>query len=228
MELLLERVPRPGREEEREIAERALREDAHAIETLARANMAFVVHVAKKFRDRGVPLEDLVAEGSVGLMKAIRRFNPANGTRFTTYASFWIRKAIIDALLERPRVVHLPRYARERGRAFPREVSLDAPVPGTKAVTLGERLVDERGRPPIDVLAERQECRRLKRLVLDLSPREQAVLAQRFGLHGGATQTLHDIGASMGLSKERIRQIESGALSRLARRLRPRRPYGWS
>ena len=228
MELLLERVPRPGREEEREIATRALREDARAIETLVRANMAFVVHIAKKFRDRGVPLEDLVAEGCVGLMKATRRFNPANGTRFTTYASFWIRKSIIDALLERPRVVHLPRYARDKGRTFPREVSLDAPVPGTTSVSLGERLVDERERPPIDVLAERQECGKLRRLVLDLSPREQAVLAERFGLHGGAARTLHEVGVSMGLSKERVRQIESGALGRLARRLRPRRPYGWS
>src|SRR5262245_47904622 len=98
MEGLLDRVPRPGREEEREIATRARRDDARAIETLVRANMAFVVHVAKKFRERGLPLEDLVAEGSVGLMKAIRRFDPNNGTRFTTYASFWIRKAIIDAL----------------------------------------------------------------------------------------------------------------------------------
>ena len=228
MELLLDRVARPGREEEREIATRALRDDARAIETLVRANMAFVIHVAKRFRDRGVPFEDLVAEGAVGLMKAIRRFDPGNGTRFTTYASFWIRKAIIDALLERPRVVHLPRYARERGRVFPREVSLDAPVPGTNATTHGERLVDERLRPPIDVLAERDECRRLRRLVLDLSPREQAVLAARFGLHGGTARTLHEVGASMGLSKERVRQIESGALGRLARRLRPRRPCGWN
>lgn len=216
------------REEEREIAARARREDSGAIETLVRTNMTFVVHVAKRFRDRGVPFEDLVAEGSVGLMKAIRRFDPGNGTRFTTYAGFWIRKAIIDALMTRPRVVHLPRYAREKGRAFPREVSLDAPVTGMGAATLGERLLDTHGRPPIEALSEREEQRRLRKLVLDLTPREQAILAERFGLHGGAVRTLNEVGAAMGLSKERVRQIESGALGRLRRRLKPRRPYGSS
>jgi RNA polymerase primary sigma factor len=219
MELRQERIPRPDREEERRLAARARGEDRAAIDTLVRANMAFVVHVAKRFRDRGVPFEDLVAEGSIGLMKAVRRYDP--------YAAFWIRKSIIDALLERPRVVHLPRYARERGRPFPREVSLDAPVPGAPATTLGDRLRDFRIRPAIDALAEREERGRLLRLVLELSPREQAVLADRFGLHGLGARTLTEVGARLGISKERVRQIEAGALGRLKRRLRPRPACGW-
>jgi len=200
-----------------------------SLETVVRAHMPFVAHMARRYRDRGVPLEDLVAEGAVGLLKAIRRFDPNAGTRFTTYASFWIRKGIIDALLERPRVVHLPRYAREQGKPFPREVSLDAPVKTAETTsTWSERLADRGSRAAFDVLADREEHRRLRRLVLDLTPREQVVLAERFGLHGGPARTLGDVGASMGLSKERVRQIESGALSRLRRRLRTPRPAGWS
>lgn len=195
---------------------------------LAEENLSFVVHIAKRYRDRGVPFEDLVAEGSVGLMKAVRRFDPANGTRFTTYASFWIRKAIIDALLEQPRTVHLPRYAREKGRAFPREVSLDAPVRGEAANTLSERLVDSSRPSALEALTECEMHDRVRRLVLELTPREQMVLAERFGLHGGSARTLTEVGATMGLSKERVRQIESGAIETLRRRLRPRRSYGWN
>jgi|RhiMethySRZTD1v2_1073278.scaffolds.fasta_scaffold46671_5 RNA polymerase sigma factor (sigma-70 family) len=198
-------------------------------DTIIRSNMPFVTHVARRYRDRGVPLEDLVAEGTVGLIKAARRFDPDNGTRFTTYASFWIKKAIIEALLERPRVVHLPRYAREKGHAFPREVSLDAPIRVAEGqATWGDRLPDGRARGALETIADREERSYLRRLVLDLSPRERAVLADRFGLHGGPTRTLTEIGASLGLSKERVRQIESGALTRLKRRLRPPRRGGWS
>jgi RNA polymerase sigma factor (sigma-70 family) len=200
-----------------------------AIENLVHSNLPFVTYVARRYKDRGVPLEDLIAEGTLGLMKAVRRFDPKNGARFTTYASFWIKKAIIEALLERPRVVHLPRYAREKGHAFPREVSLDAPVRIAETdATWGDRLPDTRAHGTLESIADREERRRLRSLVLDLSPREQAVLAERFGLHGGPVRTLTEIGTSLGLSKERVRQIESGALSRLKRRLRPPRRGGWS
>jgi RNA polymerase primary sigma factor len=200
-----------------------------ATENLVRSNLPFVTYVARRYKDRGVPLEDLIAEGAVGLMKAVRRFDPENGTRFTTYASFWIKKAIIEALLTRPRVVHLPRYAREKGHAFPRELSLDAPMRIAETnSTWGDRLPDTRSRGAVETLADREERRRLRRLVLDLPPREQAVLAERFGLHGGPVRTLTEIGTALGLSKERVRQIESGALSRLKRRLRPPRRGGWS
>src|SRR5262245_17669842 len=198
-------------------------------DTIVQSNLPFVTYVALRYVDRGVPLEDLIAEGTIGLLKAVRRFDPGNGTRFTTYASYWIRKSIIEALLERPRVVHLPRYAREKGHAFPRELSLDAPIRVAEAnATWGDRLPDTRSRGALESIADREERRRLRGFVLELAPREQAVLAQRFGLHGGPVRTLTEIGTSLGLSKERVRQIESSALARLKRRLRPPRRGGWS
>ena len=212
---LADRHTRPGREEEGAITDRARRHDAQAIERLVIANLPFVVHVAKDFRGRGVPFEDLLSEGCVGLLKAIRRFDPASGTRFMTYASFWVRKAILQALVDQPRTVRVPRYAREQGRFAPREVRIDAEVAGLGEVTFAERLVD-RGRPsPAESLISRQERRRLRGHVLALSHREQAVIASRFGLLGEPAQTLNEVGLRLGISRERVRQIEAGALKRL-------------
>jgi len=206
---------RPGREEEGAITEKARRHDTEAIERLVVANLPFVVLVARDFRGRGVPFEDLLSEGCVGLLKAIRRFDPATGTRFMTYAGFWVRKAILQALVDQPRTVRVPRYARERGRATFREIRIDAEAPGSGGDTLAERIAD-RSRPgAADSLISRQERRRLRRHVLELSQREQAVITSRFGLLGEPAQTLNEVGRRLGISRERVRQIEVGALSRL-------------
>jgi RNA polymerase primary sigma factor len=206
---------RPGRGEEGAITVRARGDDAEAIERLVLANLPFVIHVAKEFRGRGVPFEDLLSEGCVGLLKAIRRFDPATGTRFMTYASFWVRKAIFQALVDQSRTVRVPRYAREQGRMAPRELRIDAEVPGFGEVTFAERLAD-RSRPgPAESLISRQERRRLRGHILALPHREQAVIASRFGLLGEPALTLNEVGRRLGISRERVRQIEVAALKRL-------------
>lgn len=207
-------TPRLTRADESGLADEAKRQDAAALERLALGHLAFVVHVAKEFRGRGVPLEDLVGEGCVGLMKAMKRFDPSGGTRFMTYAVFWIRKAILDALYNQPRVVRVPRYQREKGRAIPREVRLDDPVRGTD-LRLADVLADGARPSARSRLIEGEDLIRLRRAVLALSTREQAVLAYRFGFFGERAETLHEVGTRLELSKERVRQIEAGAIARL-------------
>ena len=206
--------PRPTRAAEAGLAAGARRQDPDALETLALGHLAFVVHVAKEFRGRGVPLEDLVSEGCVGLMKAMKRYDPSGGTRFMTYAVFWIRKAILDALHEQPRVVRVPRYQREKGRAMPREVRLDEPLGGTE-LRLLDVLADDASPSPGAALIADEDRDRLRRAVLMLPARDQAVLAFRFGFVGERVQTLHEVGRRLAVSKERVRQIEASALARL-------------
>ena len=213
------RESRPDRDEEIGIAARARGDDARAIERLVRAHLAFVVHVAKEFRGRGVPFEDLLGEGCVGLLKAMRRFDPASGARFMTYAGFWVRKSILQALTEQPRTVRVPRYAREHGRAAPREIRLEAPIPGSDDRRLADVLADSSVPHAGDAMIEEQRIRRLRRLVLALGPRERAVLASRYGLDGARARTLSEVGMGLGISRERVRQIEVGALARLRKAL---------
>lgn len=218
------RAPRPSLIDEQAIVERARGGDRDALESLISSNLPFVVHVAKEFRDRGLPFEDLIAEGCVGLLKAIRRYDPANETRFMTYASFWVRKEIIAAVVDQPHTVHVPRYARAHGCGALRVVRLDAPkgADGTPGLAGRLRHPDPL---PADAVIEGQQTMRLRRHLLRLPPREQTVLASRFGLGGQPTQTLREIGGRLGLSRERVRQIEVSAIKQLRRAIedRPRR-----
>jgi RNA polymerase sigma factor (sigma-70 family) len=212
--------PRPTRDEERGIAERARLSDPRAIDRLVGAHLALVVHLAKEFRARGVPVEDLVSEGCIGLLKAMRRFDTSNGTRFTTYASFWVRKEMLRALVELPRVIHIPRYQRQKGEPAPREIRIDAELPGANGLRFADRLADPALRPASETLIVRQERESLRRHVLALPPRERTVIVHRYGLCGGPALTLEDVGRQLGVSRERVRQIEVSALKRLQRALR--------
>ncbi len=211
---------RPSREEELEIVERARRKSPGAVDELLRRHIAFVVHVAMDYRDRGVPVEDLVHEGCLGLMKAVHRFDPANGARFMTYAGFWIRKAILDALADQPRTVHVPRYQRQKNQPIPREISLDTPLDANGVRTMGETLADGTIPPPGASIAERETVSQLRRHLRMLPLRERAVLASRYGLGGMSPMTLTELGSHLAVSRERVRQIESAALARLRNRLR--------
>jgi RNA polymerase primary sigma factor len=212
-----EHLPRPERDAERGLAERARLGDRGALERLVTAHLAFVVHIAKEFRNRDVPFADLVGEGSVGLLKAVRRFDSSRDARFTTYAGFWIRREMLNALGAQPLIVHIPRYARQRGRPAPREVRIDAGVEGTDGVRVADRLVDHAARPPAECMIAAQQYEQLRRHLLLLPPKEQAVLSQRYGFHDDAALKLEDVGRKLGLSGERVRQIEARAIARLRR-----------
>lgn len=224
------RYPLLDREEEARLARRA-REggDGEARRRLVSANLRFVVAVAKRYRGRGVPFEELVNEGNVGLVRAAERFDERHGVRFVTYAAWWVRQAILAALSAaapsaRPRSGRGGRrraaVVRETG-AGPRRpervrfVSLDHPGPGRRDGALGERVPD-RGADDPGSSAERRALRELLDAGLAFLPeREERVLRGYFGLDGRPARTLERLGRELGVSGERVRQLKDRALDRL-------------
>jgi RNA polymerase sigma factor (sigma-70 family) len=212
--LQINRGPRPERIDEQAQVARACHGDREAIDLLISANLANVVHIAREFRGRGLPFEDVIAEGCVGLLKAIRHYRAEHGTRFMTYTSFWVRKEILAAISDQPHTIHVPRYAREHGCNTPRLLRLDVPERADGGLSLADRL-PHHDPLPVDTLIENGQVRRLRHLLLRLAPRDQAVLAWRYGLGGQPEETLNEIAQRLGLSRERVRQIEVSALARL-------------
>lgn len=218
-------IPRPSREEEITLVQRACSGDREMTDRLVRAHVAFVIRVAMEFRGRGVPFEDLVHEGCLGLLKAVRRFDPDNGARFMTYAAFWVRKSILDTLDDQGRLVHVPRYQRtQHGRPLSKEISLDEPVAGDADRTFADALADTTVPLPEAELIARESIRRVRRHLHALPARDRAVLSSRYGLQGGPAMTLMEVGARLSISRERVRQIETSALAQL-RRAMTRKPF---
>jgi RNA polymerase primary sigma factor len=238
-------------EEERRLARAIERGDLAAKDRLVRCNLRLVASVARRHVGRGLPMEDLLQEGVVGLIRAAEKFDWRRGTRFSTYAVPWIRQAIAQGLANTGRLIRLPapqhlqaeRLARaergllERGAADPGvaelaaatgleeaavlrirradapAASLDAPV-GDGGGRLGDLVADER--EPVDVAVAAARRRTVRRSVERLADRDRAVMRLRFGLDGGGERTLGAVGEVVGLSPERVRQLESAALERLA------------
>ena len=235
------------------LARRVRAGDQDARRRVILANLRLVVHIARAYRNRGLPLLDLVEEGNLGLIHAVDRFEPERGLRFSTYASIWIRQAILRGLAEQARSVRIPvqmfqqvnRYLRAertlRGR-LGREVTADeiaaelkisvarterlaGLIAGLRSLDEGssleafEQLVAEPlGQPPLSVegLVDLQlEHEKVDRLLRSLSQREEQILRIRYGFHDGATRTLQQTGEHFGISRERVRQIESRALEKL-------------
>lgn len=215
-------------------------------------NLAFVIKIAAEYRGKGLPFEDLLAEGNLGLLEAARRFDPRRGARFITYAVWWIRKAILAALSDQTHQVRVPRYQMRKakrireaearlaavlGRSPSREEvashlgvspsdieeslqarrkgpSLDAPA-GPDGTPIGDLMAGvETPSPERDLLAHEQD-RLLAAAIESLSRRERDVILQRFGLRGRREKTLKEVGEAMGLTRERIRQIELHAKRKL-------------
>lgn len=192
---------------------------------LACSALGFVVRVAREYGRHGVPLEDLVAEGNLGLLEAARRYDPGRETKFITYASWWIRKAILRAVHEQSRLVSIPSYQLRKGgpvarRAF--EISLETPTGSEGSVPLREIMADERSPHPERRALEDEERRILREALDRLSTQEMAVVVRRFGLDGAPCQTLKEAGAELGVSRERVRQIERAATRKLRGAIRRR------
>lgn len=210
--------PLLSREEEVELARRIREGDEAARARLVTANLRFVVSVAKRYNGKGVPLSDLVNEGNVGLIRAAERFDGTKGVRFISYAVFWIRQAILQAI---DRAVPRPLD----GAAL-RWVSLDAPL-GEES---GGRLADVVATAAEDpgALIERHALRDAVDSSLTCLPsREARVLRLYFGLDGDAPATLEKIGSELGVSRERVRQIKDRALARLRAGARRRQLEGF-
>jgi RNA polymerase sigma factor (sigma-70 family) len=244
------------KEQEMEIARDArLKGTPDQLNRLVESNLSFVVKIANEYRNLGLPFEDLLNEGNIGLIEAAQRYDDGKGTKFITYAIWWIRKSILKALSEQSSIVRVPNYqlkkvrkvrdteqnlARSLGRKPDRdelsremdasiskideilqiklrEISMDEKVGRDKDIPLSDYLVDDHGiNPEAELL--KSESKVLVRSALDaLTEQEHAVITNRFGLAGGRSFTLKEIGQSMGLSRERIRQIEAQAKKKLRR-----------
>lgn len=239
--------------EERELAAQIADGDVRARDRMVRANLRLVVNIARCYTGKGMGLQDLIEEGNLGLLRAVEGFDPDMGTRFSTYASYWIKQSIKRALINSSKTIRIPAYMVEMlskwRRATSRlteelgrnptleEVARLLGVPkkklpiikkaihihnlapqtehGDAGWSLGEMVMDERTKTPEDELIENDILTRIKEMMHELDPRESTVLKMRYGLDEMDQHTLKEIGESLNLTRERVRQIETEALKKL-------------
>ncbi len=260
------------KDEEKHLARDIQRGDREALNELVESNLSFVAKVAAEYRSLGLPFEDLLNEGNVGLIEAAQRFDASKDTKFISYAIWWIRKSILKALSEQSHTVRLPysqmkkvKEIRRADRALRKtlgrrptreeisrfldksvakidrilqhtahEVSLDEPMGEEHDTSLADCLVDDARPSPEARLLDAELSTGVGQVFRTLNQQQQAVIGHRFGLRGERPLTLQETGERMGLSRERVRQIECQAKERMRKafhRLRSidaplRRPVG--
>lgn len=245
-------------EEERDLARRIGAGDVRARDHMVRANLRLVVNIARGYVGKGLGLQDLIEEGNLGLLRAVEGFDPEVGTRFSTYASYWIKQSIKRALINSAKTIRIPAYmvellskwrrasarlTEELGRSpTQEEVGRILGLPRKKLPiikkaiqiynstpqsdqsesgwSLGEMVMDERLKAPDEELLDHDVLSTVLEMLEGLDTREAVVLRMRFGLGDTQSHTLKEIGAELGLTRERVRQIETEALAKLADGLR--------
>ena len=244
--------------EEKELATKIGMGDAEARDRMVRANLRLVVNIARGYSGKGLGLQDLIEEGNLGLLRAVEGFDPTMGTRFSTYASYWIKQSIKRSLINCAKTIRIPAYmvellskwrrasvrlSDELGRnPTPEEIARLLGVAKRKLPiikkaiqiynsapqtdqsdagwSMGEMVMDERTRPPDEEMLENDILKHIFEMMKSLDERESTVLQMRFGLDNIEPHTLKEIGETLGLTRERVRQIETEALKKLGDGLR--------
>ena len=253
----LNETPLLNAQDERDLATSIAQGDAQARDHMVRANLRLVVNIARGYTGKGLTLQDLIEEGNLGLLRAVEGFDPEVGTRFSTYASYWIKQSITRALINSAKTIRIPAYMvellskwrranarlkEELGRTptaeeiarilglpkkklpiIKKAIHVYTSPPQTDQAdsgwSLGEIVMDDRVRNPEEALLETDALRTALELLAELDERESTVLKMRFGLENLETHTLKEIGEELGLTRERVRQIETEALAKLAQGL---------
>lgn len=248
-------TPLLKREEELSLSRAARAGDFNSRQRMIAANLRLVVNIAKRYQNRGVPLDDLIEEGNLGLIRALDKFDPELGFRFSTYATWWIRQNIEQGIMNQSRTIRVSTHVlkklnvvlralrrvdadgetaghgemkavaslldksvdevRQVLKFNDRTISLDAPLDAIPELTVGDSLADEHAVSPEEVIAQAETERQVAGWVALLTEKQRLVIERRYGFNGQEASTLADLANELGVTRERVRQIQNSALAQL-------------